>query len=120
MRKKPFLLAVIAASALVAAGPVKLLNVSYDPTRELYQDINAAFSKQWKAKTGVDVEINQSHDGSGKQARAVIDGLPADVVTLGLAYDIDVISEKANLLPKNWQTRLPKNSAPYTPTLVFL
>jgi sulfate transport system substrate-binding protein len=107
-------------SALLAAGPVKLLNVSYDPTRELYQDINAAFAKQWKAKTGTTVEISQSHDGSGKQARAVIDGLPADVVTLGLAYDIDVIAEKANLLPKNWQTRLPGNSAPYTSTIVFL
>jgi sulfate/thiosulfate-binding protein len=111
---------VLLASALVAAGPVKLLNVSYDPTRELYQDINAAFAKQWKAKTGMDVEINQSHDGSGKQARAVIDGLQADVVTLGLAYDIDVISEKAGLLPKSWQTRLPNNSAPYTSTIVFL
>jgi sulfate/thiosulfate-binding protein len=111
---------ILAATLLVAAGPVKLLNVSYDPTRELYQDINAAFAKQWKAKTGIDVEINQSHDGSGKQARAVIDGLQADVVTLGLAYDIDVISEKASLLPKNWQTRLPNNSAPYTSTIVFL
>jgi sulfate/thiosulfate transport system substrate-binding protein len=120
MKPNPFIGAVIAASTLIAAGPVKLLNVSYDPTRELYQDINAAFAKQWKAKTGVDVEINQSHDGSGKQARAVIDGLPADVVTLGLAYDIDVISEKAGLLPKNWQTRLPNNSAPYTSTIVFL
>ena len=120
MKLNPFLIAGIAASTLIAAGPVKLLNVSYDPTRELYQDINAAFAKQWKAKTGVDVEINQSHDGSGKQARAVIDGLQADVVTLGLAYDIDVISEKADLLPKNWQTRLPNNSAPYTSTIVFL
>lgn len=120
MKLKTFLIAGIAASTLIAAGPVKLLNVSYDPTRELYQDINAAFSKQWKARTGVDVEINQSHDGSGKQARAVIDGLQADVVTLGLAYDIDVISEKASLLPKNWQTRLPNNSAPYTSTIVFL
>ncbi len=120
MKLNPFLIAAITASTLIAAGPVKLLNVSYDPTRELYQDINAAFSKQWKAKTGVDVEINQSHDGSGKQARAVIDGLQADVVTLGLAYDIDVISEKAGLLPKNWQTRLPNNSAPYTSTIVFL
>src|ERR1700727_191131 len=114
------LILALAATAVFAAGPVKLLNVSYDPTRELYQDINAAFAKQWKAKTGVDVEINQSHDGSGKQARAVIDGLQADVVTLGLAYDIDVISEKAGLLPKNWQTRLPNNSAPYTSTIVFL
>ncbi len=120
MKLKTFLIAGIAASTLIAAGPVKLLNVSYDPTRELYQDINAAFAKQWKARTGVDVEINQSHDGSGKQARAVIDGLQADVVTLGLAYDIDVISEKAGLLPKNWQTRLPNNSAPYTSTIVFL
>ncbi len=120
MPLKPFLIAGIAVSTLIAAGPVKLLNVSYDPTRELYQDINAAFAKQWKAKTGVDVEINQSHDGSGKQARAVIDGLQADVVTLGLAYDIDVISEKAGLLPKNWQTRLANNSAPYTSTIVFL
>jgi sulfate/thiosulfate transport system substrate-binding protein len=120
MKQNPFLIAAITASTLLAAGPLKLLNVSYDPTRELYQDINAAFAKQWKAKTGVDVEINQSHDGSGKQARAVIDGLQADVVTLGLAYDIDVISEKAGLLPKNWQTRLPNNSAPYTSTIVFL
>jgi sulfate/thiosulfate-binding protein len=120
MKLNRFLIAVVTASTLLAAGPVKLLNVSYDPTRELYQDINAAFSKQWKAKTGVDVEINQSHDGSGKQARAVIDGLQADVVTLGLAYDIDVISEKAGLLPKTWQTRLPNNSAPYTSTIVFL
>jgi sulfate transport system substrate-binding protein len=120
VKLKSILIPILAATALVAAGPVKLLNVSYDPTRELYQDINAAFAKQWKAKTGVDVEINQSHDGSGKQARAVIDGLQADVVTLGLAYDIDVISEKANLLPKNWQIRLPNNSAPYTSTIVFL
>src|ERR1700681_711853 len=105
MKIKALLIPVLTASFLFAAGPVKLLNVSYDPTRELYQDINAGFAKQWKAETGADVEINQSHDGSGKQARAVIDGLQADVVTLGLAYDIDVISEKANLLPKNWQTR---------------
>jgi len=113
-------LTLAAAAALSAADPVKLLNVSYDPTRELYQDINAAFAKQWKAKTGVDVQIAQSHDGSGKQARAVIDGLQADVVTLGLAYDIDVISEKAKLLPANWQTRLPNNSTPFTSTIVFL
>ncbi|HEY3826500.1 MAG TPA: sulfate ABC transporter substrate-binding protein [Bryobacteraceae bacterium] len=120
MRLKYLYIPVLAATALVAAGPVKLLNVSYDPTRELYQQVNTAFAKQWKAKTGVDLEIDQSHDGSGKQARAVIDGLPADVVTLGLAYDIDVIAEKADLLPKNWQTRLPNNSAPYTSTIVFL
>jgi sulfate transport system substrate-binding protein len=107
-------------SASFAAGPVKLLNVSYDPTRELYQEINAAFAKQWKAKTGVDVQISQSHGGSGKQARSVIDGLQADVVTLGLAYDIDSIAEHAHLLPANWQTRLPNNSTPYTSTIVFL
>jgi sulfate/thiosulfate transport system substrate-binding protein len=120
MKLNSLLILGAAATILVAAAPVKLLNVSYDPTRELYQQINTAFAKQWKAKTGTDVEINQSHDGSGKQARAVIDGLQADVVTLGLAYDIDVISEKANLLPKNWQTRLPDNSSPYTSTIVFL
>ncbi len=117
----------ISLSILLAAGfarggqgPVTLLNVSYDPTRELYQDFNAAFSKYWKAKTGVDVVIKQSHGGSGKQARAVIDGLQADVVTLALAYDIDAIAEKAGLLPRNWQSRLPDNSSPYTSTIVFL
>jgi sulfate/thiosulfate-binding protein len=115
-----FIATLAAVSTLTAASPVKLLNVSYDPTRELYQDINAAFAKQWKAKTGADVQISQSHGGSGKQARSVIDGLQADVVTLALAYDIDVISEKAGLLPANWQTRLPNNSAPYTSTIVFL
>ena len=112
--------ALAAASALFAAGPVKLLNVSYDPTRELYQDIDAAFAKQWKVKTGVDVQIGQSHGGSGKQARSVIDGLQADVVTLALAYDIDSIAERAHLLPANWQSRLPNNSTPYTSTIVFL
>ena len=106
--------------ALIAAGPVKLLNVSYDPTRELYSQVNAAFAKQWKAKNGVDVQISQSHGGSGKQARSVLDGLPADVVTLALAYDIDVLAEKGHLLPANWQTRLPNNSTPYTSTIVFL
>ena len=120
MTSKTLLISALTASALFAAGPVKLLNVSYDPTRELYQDIDAAFAKQWKAKTGVDVQINQSHGGSGKQARAVIDGLQADIVTLALAYDIDVLSEKANLVPKNWQSRLPHNSTPYTSTIVFL
>jgi sulfate/thiosulfate transport system substrate-binding protein len=114
------LLAGILASALFAAAPVKLLNVSYDPTRELYQDFNAAFAKYWKAKTGTDVEINQSHGGSGAQSRSVIDGLQADVVTLGLAYDIDAIAEKAKILPANWQSRLPNNSTPYTSTIVFL
>ena len=120
MTSKTLLISALTASALFAAGPVKLLNVSYDPTRELYQDIDAAFAKQWKAKTGVDVQISQSHGGSGKQARAVIDGLQADIVTLALAYDIDVLSEKANLVPRNWQSRLPHNSTPYTSTIVFL
>ena len=120
MKLKILFSAALAASALFAGGPVKLLNVSYDPTRELYQEVNAAFAKQWKAKTGVDVQIGQSHGGSGKQARSVIDGLQADVVTLALAYDIDVIAEKAKLLPANWQSRLPNNSAPYTSTIVFL
>jgi sulfate/thiosulfate transport system substrate-binding protein len=103
-----------------AQGPVTLLNVSYDPTRELYQDYNAAFAKYWKAKTGQTVTVQQSHGGSGAQARSVIDGLQADVVTLALAYDIDAISEKAKLLPANWQSRLPNNSTPYTSTIVFL
>lgn len=102
------------------AGEVKLLNVSYDPTRELYQDINTAFAKHWKEKTGDLVTIEQSHGGSGKQARAVIDGLEADVVTLALAYDIDAIAEKSGLIPKDWQKRLPDNSTPYTSTIVFL
>jgi len=99
---------------------IALLNVSYDPTRELYKDINKAFAEQWKAKTGQTVTINQSHGGSGKQARAVIDGLQADVVTLALAYDIDEIAERAGLLPGNWQSRLPDHSSPYTSTIVFL
>jgi sulfate transport system substrate-binding protein len=94
--------------------------VSYDPTRELYQDYNKVFADYWKAKTGQQVTINQSHGGSGKQARAVIDGLQADIVTLALAYDIDAIADKAKLLPKDWQSKLPNNSAPYTSTIVFL
>ncbi len=97
-----------------------LLNVSYDPTRELYQDYNDAFAAHWKGKTGESVTIEQSHGGSGKQARAVIDGLEADVVTLALAYDIDAISQKSGLLPKEWQRRLPDHSSPYTSTIVFL
>jgi sulfate transport system substrate-binding protein len=101
------------------AAAVQLLNVSYDPTRELYQDINTAFARQWKAKSGQDVTVQQSHGGSGKQARSVIDGLPADVVTLALAWDIDAIAN-AGMLAKNWQTRLPNNSSPYTSTMVFL
>ncbi len=99
---------------------VSLLNVSYDPTRELYQEFDQAFAKYWKAKTGQTVTIEQSHAGSSKQARAVIDGLQADVVTLALAYDIDAISQNAGLLPADWQTRLPQNSTPYTSTIVFL
>ena len=106
--------------ALTSAAEVALLNVSYDPTRELYQDYNAAFSKYWKAKTGNDLNVNQSHAGSGKQARAVIDGLDADVVTLALAYDIDAIVDKGHLLPPGWQSRLPDNSCPYTSTIVLL
>jgi sulfate transport system substrate-binding protein len=116
-----FNLALLAAFALSAnAKEIKLLNVSYDPTRELYTEYNAAFAKYWKAKTGDDVIVSQSHGGSGKQAQAVINGLEADVVTLALAYDIDAISQQARLLPADWQTRLPDNSTPYTSTIVFL
>ena len=103
-----------------AAKPVTLLNVSYDPTRELYEDFNKEFATYWKGKTGQDVRIRQSHGGSGKQARSVIDGLEADVVTLALAYDIDQIAEKGGTLPGNWQSRLPNNSSPYTSTIVLL
>ncbi|CAG0980178.1 sulfate transport system substrate-binding protein [Geobacteraceae bacterium] len=108
------------ATPLAAQSEVNLLNVSYDPTRELYQDYNAAFAKYWKGKGGDTVTVKQSHGGSGKQARAVIDGLDADVVTLALAYDIDEIADKAKLIPANWQKRLPHNSSPYTSTIVFL
>ncbi len=97
-----------------------LLNVSYDPTRELYQDFNAAFAKYWKNKTNETVTIKQSHGGSGKQARSVIDGLDADVVTLALAYDVDALADKAKLIPADWQKRLPHNASPYTSTIVFL
>ncbi|HEY1270510.1 MAG TPA: sulfate ABC transporter substrate-binding protein [Terriglobales bacterium] len=114
------LILAIGSSALGQKGSVTLLNVSYDPTRELYQDYNAAFARYWKTKTGQTVNIQQSHGGSSKQARAVIDGLEADVVTLALAYDTDAIAEKANLLPRNWQGRLPNNSSPYTSTIIFL
>ena len=107
-------------SMYASAAEVALLNVSYDPTRELYQDVNTAFAKFWKEKSGDTVTIKQSHGGSGKQARAVIDGLSADVVTLGLAYDIDIIAEKAKLLPADWQKQFPNNSAPYTSTIVFV
>jgi sulfate transport system substrate-binding protein len=102
------------------AKTLSLLNVSYDPTRELYQEVNVAFVKYWEGKTGNKLTIQQSHGGSGKQARSVIDGLTADVVTLALAYDIDAIAEKGRLLPADWQKRLPNNSSPYTSTVVFL
>jgi len=103
-----------------AASAVTLLNVSYDPTREFYDEYNAAFAKYWEAKSGQKVKFNQSHGGSGKQARTVIDGLAADVVTLALAADIDAIARQGKLLPINWQSRLPHNSSPYTSTIVFL
>src|SRR5690349_10632013 len=118
------MLAVMAASILLTMGSARaaqitLLNVSYDPTRELYEAVNAQFAKDWKAKHGDDVTIEQSHGGSGKQARAVIDGLEADVVTLGLAYDIDAIA-KAGLIKPDWATRLGNHAAPFTSTIVFL
>jgi len=122
-----FLFGLIATTALAmaplhhaTAKTISLLNVSYDPTRELYQEFNSAFAKYWKTKTGDQVTIQQSHGGSGKQARSVIDGLTADVVTLALAYDIDAIAEKGRLLAADWQKRLPNNSSPYTSTIVFL
>ncbi len=124
------LAAIGAAGAAAVLGPaglahaqakeVTLLNVSYDPTRELYQDFNKAFAAHWKTKSGQVVTVKQSHGGSGKQARSVIDGLEADVVTLALAYDIDELAEKAKLIPAEWQKRLPHNSSPYTSTIVFL
>ncbi len=120
-----FALAAMATSTLIATSPawakdITLLNVSYDPTRELYQEYNAAFAKYWKAKTGDTVTVKQSHGGSGKQARSVIDGIDADVTTLALAYDIDEIAERAKLLPSDWQKRLKHNSSPYTSTYIFL
>ena len=122
---KKLINALLSASILVVpmisqSAEVNLLNVSYDPTRELYVAYNAAFSKYWQAKTGDTVKVNQSHGGSGKQGRAVIDGLQADVATLALGYDIDQLYDKAKLIPKDWQTRLPNNSTPYTSTIVFL
>jgi sulfate/thiosulfate-binding protein len=123
---KTFALTLLFAGSAVPFGPpptpkpVTLLNVSYDPTRELYEDFNQQFATYWKNKTGQEVTIRQSHGGSGKQARSVIDGLEADVVTLALAYDIDQVAEKGGLLPGNWQTRLPNNSSPYTSTIVLL
>ncbi|HET9640893.1 MAG TPA: sulfate ABC transporter substrate-binding protein [Allosphingosinicella sp.] len=126
MRPVRTLIAALAAALLLSGCGERseqrreLLNVSYDPTRELYRDVNASFARKWKAETGEDLEIRQSHGGSGKQARSVIDGLAADVVTLALAYDIDEIAQRAKSLPANWQTRLPDNSSPYTSTIVFL
>lgn len=125
--KKSLLTLALLASIFSAAAPitasakdVTLLNVSYDPTRELYQDFNAAFSKYWQAKTGDKVTVKTSHGGSGKQARSIIDGLDADVATLALAYDVDQLYDKAKLIPKDWQKRLPHNSSPYTSTIVLL
>jgi sulfate transport system substrate-binding protein len=110
----------LATASLAAAKSITLTNVSYDPTRELYTDFNKAFSAHWKAKTGDDVTVKTTHGGSGKQARSVIDGLPADVVTLALAADVDALFSVAKLVPQDWQKRLPNNSAPYTSTIVFL
>lgn len=110
----------ILSPAFAAGKDVTLLNVSYDPTRELYEEVNAVFAKQWKEKTGQGVTINQSHGGSGKQARAIIDGLDADVATLALGFDTDALWQKGGLITKNWQSKLPNNSAPYTSTIVFL
>ena len=126
MKKSLLAIALLAAAfgtatpLTAAAKDISLLNVSYDPTRELYQDFNAAFSKFWLAKTGDKVTVKASHGGSGKQARAIIDGLDADVATLALAYDVDQLQEKGKLIPKDWQTRLPHNSSPYTSTIVLL
>jgi sulfate transport system substrate-binding protein len=116
----PFSLDSVFPQPAQAQKAVTLLNVSYDPTRELYQDFNAAFAQYWQGKTGDVLTVNQSHGGSGKQARAVIDGLEADIVTLALAYDIDEIAQKARLIPEDWQKRLPQNSSPYTSTIVLL
>lgn len=125
MKQFNFLKSAVLFAALISplatwAADISLLNVSYDPTRELYVEYNAAFAKHWKAKTGDNVTVKQSHGGSGKQARGVIDGLPADVVTLALSYDIDEIGAKGRLIPKDWQKRLPHNSSPYTSTIVLL
>src|SRR5689334_1443113 len=126
MRLQSKLFPVVATAFLLGACSSKapsgsaILNVSYDPTRELYADYNPVFIKHWKEKTGRTVTINQSHGGSGKQARSVIDGLQGDVVTLALAGDVDAIAQKGKLLPLNWMSRLPNNSAPYTSTIVFL
>ncbi len=122
--KRVLVLAALSLGCLPALGAapkaIRLLNASYDPTRELYRELNASFIKYWRQKTGADLSIDQAHGGSGKQARAIIDGLPADVVTLALAYDIDAIAQKAKLLPVDWQKRLPNNSCPYTSAILFL
>ena len=126
MMRRSLMLGAALAVVLLAGAPgqsradATLLNVSYDPTRELYQELNAAFAEQWRQQTGEELTIRMSHGGSGKQARAVIDGLEADVVTLALAYDIDEIAARSGLLPQDWQSRLPHNSAPYSSTIVFL
>jgi len=117
---KPIAIALLLAAGSATANAAELLNVSYDPTRELFQAVNAEFAADWRTKTGGSVRVNTSHGGSGKQARAVIDGLDADVVTLALAADIDSIASKAGLLPANWQSRLPNNSSPYRSTIVLL
>jgi sulfate/thiosulfate-binding protein len=123
---KPIAIALFGTGLLLASGAtaqaqvVKLLNVSYDPTRELYQDVNKAFGAKWKQQTGQSLEVNQSHGGSGKQARSVIDGLEADVVTLALAYDIDAIAEKSGRIAADWAKRLPEHGVPYTSTVVFV
>ena len=120
MKYIPVILFALALASAASASTIQLLNVSYDPTRELYTDYNAAFSNYWKAKTGDDVVVKQSHGGSGAQARSVIDGLQADVVTLALAADIDALHVHGNLLPADWQSRLPEHSTPYTSTIVLL
>jgi sulfate transport system substrate-binding protein len=127
MKTKLFLAALLAALSLAPAlhaqrpaRPVELLNVSYDPTRELYTDFNRAFAEHWRKETGQEVRIRQSHGGSGSQARAIIDGLAADVATLALAFDVDVLHTRGQLIPANWQSRLPHNSSPYTSTIVFV
>jgi sulfate/thiosulfate transport system substrate-binding protein len=127
IQRKHFLKTLVATALVVVSGlaaaqtsPVTLLNVSYDPTRELYAEFNTAFAKHWKAQTGQDVTIKQSHGGSGKQARSVIDGIDADVVTLALAGDVDALYKNAALIPQDWQKRLPHNSAPYTSTIVLV
>lgn len=120
LRHVALALTLVSVSAWALAKDITLLNVSYDPTRELYSDYNKAFAAHWKAKTGATITVKQSHGGSGKQARSVIDGLDADVVTLALAYDIDELANKGKLIPADWQKRLAHNSAPYTSTIVFL